>query len=237
MDNGAVAAAAAEAPAEEVQEEEAAPAEAGPEHAAAAAAAAEPAAGPSNGAGLHSEEPLLQQFGVLWEQYAEQLAAKGFFADTPNMRVPNAQRSELGVIKRANLEMARTRTDILYSLPLPKLEALAGAELPYSDRKVLVTHMQPYLLCAVATHTKLRSPLLPELQHARPVAVRLACEVAACRQCCSAAPCMPALMQAGPMLQRMTHDASACIPCLCPVQHASFLSTPQGFPGMPKEAP
>ena len=66
----------------------------------------------------------------------DQLAAKGFFEDTPEMRVSNSQRSELGVIKRANLEMSRQRTDILYSLPREKLEALSKEDLPYQDRKV-----------------------------------------------------------------------------------------------------
>ncbi len=65
-----------------------------------------------------------------------QLAAKGYFEDTPDMRVSNSQRSELGVIKRANLEMSRQRIDILYSLPREKLEALGKEDLPYQDRKV-----------------------------------------------------------------------------------------------------
>ena len=65
-----------------------------------------------------------------------QLAAKGYFEDTPDMRVSNSQRSELGVIKRANLEMSRQRIDILYALPRAKLEALGKEDLPYQDRKV-----------------------------------------------------------------------------------------------------
>jgi hypothetical protein len=82
------------------------------------------------------EDPLMQQFHELWEQYSDLLASKGFYEDEPGQTVPNTQRSELGAIKRANLQMARDRIDILYSLPTDKLKALCKTELPYSDRKV-----------------------------------------------------------------------------------------------------
>lgn len=127
-DNGAVAMAAEAAPPSAEASEPAAE----PEEAETPAEQAQPA----SSSATHREEPLLQQFGELWDQYAEVLSVKGFFNDTPTMRVPNSKRSELGVIKRANLEMARSRIDILYSLPTAKVEALAKAELPYNDRKV-----------------------------------------------------------------------------------------------------
>ena len=127
-DNGAVAVAAEAAP----PSAEASPAVDANE----AGTSAEHRATPASSRAKLKEEPLLQQFGELWERYAELLSVKGFFNDTPTMRVPNSKRSELGVIKRANLEMARNRIDILYSLPTAKLEALAKTDLPYTDRKV-----------------------------------------------------------------------------------------------------
>lgn len=81
-------------------------------------------------------DPLLKQFAELWDQYASLLMDKGYFKDGPGQTVSNSDRSELGAIKRANLQMSRQRIDLLYSLPQDKLVALSQAELRYTDRKV-----------------------------------------------------------------------------------------------------
>lgn len=123
------------------------PTEPSPPAAAAAAPAGARAGGPSG---------ELEQFSELWEKYMEKLAAKGFLQDTPEMRVSNSQRSELGVIKRANLEMSRQRIDILYSLPREKLEALSKQDLPYHDRKVCPRCLRRHIgawLCALSFHS------------------------------------------------------------------------------------
>lgn len=81
-------------------------------------------------------DPLLEQFNLLWDQYSDVLTNKGFFADRPEYTVSNSKRSEIGAVKRASLQAARERIDILYSLPAEKIVALSKAELPYVDRKV-----------------------------------------------------------------------------------------------------
>ncbi|BDA42771.1 probable zinc finger Ran-binding domain-containing protein 2 at C-terminar half [Coccomyxa sp. Obi] len=80
-------------------------------------------------------DPLLEQFNTLWDQYSDVLTKKGFFADRPEYTVSNSKRSEIGAVKRASLQAARERIDILYSLPAEKVVALSKAELPYVDRK------------------------------------------------------------------------------------------------------
>lgn len=86
--------------------------------------------------GHNPKDALLSQFHELWTQYTDVLTKKGFFDDTPGMTVSNTERSEIGVIKRANLQAARDRIDLLYSLPTEKLVALSSVDLPYVDRKV-----------------------------------------------------------------------------------------------------
>ena len=113
-------------PAAEATIEDQSPAEA----AAAETEDAAPAAAPV------SSDPVLEQFNSLWDQYTDVLTKKGFFADRPEQTVPNSKRSEIGAVKRASLQAARDRIDILYSLPVDKLVTLSKTELPYVDRKV-----------------------------------------------------------------------------------------------------
>lgn len=143
-----------------------------------------PAVGPSApaGPGSSGRGSELEQFSELWEKYMEKLAAKGFLQDTPEMRVSNSQRSELGVIKRANLEMSRQRIDILYSLPREKLEALSKQDLPYQDRKVCPRCLRRHIgawLCALSFHSAaLRSGGTPA--HIRRFARFHACALVQC---------------------------------------------------------
>lgn len=83
-----------------------------------------------------SSDPVLEQFNSLWDQYTDILTKKGFFADRPEQTVPNSKRSEIGAVKRASLQAARDRIDVLFSLPVDKIVALSKTDLPYVDRKV-----------------------------------------------------------------------------------------------------
>ena len=81
-------------------------------------------------------DPVIQEFVDLYGDLSAQLQEMGFYRDRPEYTVSNQSRSEVGVEKRALITMGRERIDILYSLPVDKLKALAGHELPYVDRKV-----------------------------------------------------------------------------------------------------
>ena len=81
-------------------------------------------------------DPVIQEFTDLFAALSAELQERGYYQDRPEYTVPNKSRSELGVEKRALLTMARERIDILYSLPVDKLKAIADNELPYVDRKV-----------------------------------------------------------------------------------------------------
>ena len=84
-------------------------------------------------------DPVIQEFTDLFAALSAELQKRGYYQDRPEYTVPNKSRSELGVEKRALLTMARERIDILYSLPTDKLNAIASNELPYVDRKVLLS--------------------------------------------------------------------------------------------------
>ena len=84
-------------------------------------------------------DPVIQEFTDLFAALSTELQGRGYYQDRPEYTVPNKSRSELGVEKRALLTMARERIDILYSLPTDKLNAIASNELPYVDRKVLLS--------------------------------------------------------------------------------------------------
>ena len=147
-----------EEPAAELTTDDQAPADlAAPETVAAEeAAVAAASAGPT--------DPLLEQFNLLWDQFSDVLTKKGFFADRPEYTVSNSKRSEIGAVKRASLQAARERIDVLYSLPADKIVALAKAGLPYVDRKVnppnlrlqcfyyRVQHPGGEFICAYAGH-------------------------------------------------------------------------------------
>ena len=85
-------------------------------------------------------DPVIQEFEDLYGDLSAQLQEMGFHRDRPEYTVSNQSRSEVGVEKRALITMGRERIDILYSLPVDKLKALAGHELPYVDRKVRFLH-------------------------------------------------------------------------------------------------
>lgn len=85
-------------------------------------------------------DPVIQEFVDLYGDLSAQLQEMGFYRDRPEYTVSNQSRSEVGVEKRALITMGRERIDILYSLPVDKLKALAGHELPYVDRKVRCLH-------------------------------------------------------------------------------------------------
>ncbi len=100
-----------------------------------AAAPAETETDEATAASVHLD-PVWEQFNSLWSQYSDVLTQKGFFADRPEQTVPNSKRSEIGAVKRASLQAARERIDILFSVPVDKLVTLSKTELPYVDRKV-----------------------------------------------------------------------------------------------------
>ncbi len=81
-------------------------------------------------------DPVIQEFTDLFAALSAELHERGYYQDRPEYTVPNKSRSELGIEKRALLTMARERIDILYSLPVDKLKAIASNDLPYVDRKV-----------------------------------------------------------------------------------------------------
>ncbi|CAL5219459.1 g1294 [Coccomyxa viridis] len=80
-------------------------------------------------------DPVIQEFTDLFAALSAELHERGYYQDRPEYTVPNKSRSELGIEKRALLTMARERIDILYSLPVDKLKAIASNDLPYVDRK------------------------------------------------------------------------------------------------------
>lgn len=51
-------------------------------------------------------------------------------------RTPTAKAFTVGVLKRGVLNFARSRQDILFSLPADKIQAVLAAGLPYQERKV-----------------------------------------------------------------------------------------------------
>lgn len=51
-------------------------------------------------------------------------------------RTPTAKQFSIGVLKRGVLNFARSRQDILFSLPAEKIQAVLAAGLPYQERKV-----------------------------------------------------------------------------------------------------
>ena len=69
--------------------------------------------------------------------FVQALETRGFFSDEDEAGTerPTVERTQLGALKRAALRLARTRLDIIYSLPEDKVAALAAAPLPYPDRK------------------------------------------------------------------------------------------------------
>lgn len=101
-------------------------------------------------------DPVIQEFTDLFAALSTELQGRGYYQDRPEYTVPNKSRSELGVEKRALLTMARERIDILYSLPTDKLKAIASNELPYVDRKVLLS---PQFCCNPAARLRTPAPL------------------------------------------------------------------------------
>jgi len=51
-------------------------------------------------------------------------------------KTPTAKAFSVGVLKRGVLNFARSRQDILFSLPADKIQAVLAAGLPYQERKV-----------------------------------------------------------------------------------------------------
>ena len=62
------------------------------------------------------------------------MRARGLFVDEAVEGEPEraAQRTLLGAVKRAQLNLARERPDLLYALPEDKVVALADAPLPHA---------------------------------------------------------------------------------------------------------
>ena len=97
----------------------------------AAPAGVEPPAAP----GVSSADPSLQNFLQQWGAYTAALTAQGFFRDE-SFDIHSTDVEQYGVVKRANLNLARERPDILHALPKAKVVHLAQQELPYDERKV-----------------------------------------------------------------------------------------------------
>ena len=53
-------------------------------------------------------------------------------------KTPTAKAFSIGVLKRGVLNFARSRQDILFSLPADKIQAVLAAGLPYQERKVFL---------------------------------------------------------------------------------------------------
>ncbi|KAK9824281.1 hypothetical protein WJX72_009155 [[Myrmecia] bisecta] len=84
-----------------------------------------------------STNPVVQTFRSAWTAYLGRLFASGYFAEEADQPPEQGDKPySLGIVKRANLRLARDRPDILYSLPEDKIEAVVKATPPYTDRKI-----------------------------------------------------------------------------------------------------
>lgn len=94
-----------------------------------------------------SADPSLSNFLQSWKVYTEALATQGFFRDEV-FDLSSTEVEQYGIVKRANLNMARERPDLLYSLPEAKIVNLISQPLPYSERKVSA-HWQTDCCCVL----------------------------------------------------------------------------------------
>lgn len=84
---------------------------------------------------LASANASLQLFLQQWATYTAALSQFGFFRGEEH-DISSTEVDQYGVVKRANLNLARERQDLLHSLPQAKIVALTKQKLPYDERKV-----------------------------------------------------------------------------------------------------